>query len=240
MPGTDVGQVAKEAISLHLNLQDPVPLQQAMLGMQASDVAAWILSLDEEMVQNLHSALLSTDAPCKGVVSNALAQKLASSLQSPERVESLWQLLQLCAQAPEECGTWMQAAACFLCAQLNRLQVSLPDLPVEMLTEAMKFMDHQGSAVAFAESFFDYDLGISMFEQWPVKSSALIILELANRQEGAEEKLELLLKAYCIDKSNVLILESLAQQLPKLTLEERHVQQASGQQLIHLAQQLDA
>ena len=238
MPGTDIGKVAKEAISLHLNLQDLVPLQQAMSGMKAADVAAWILSLDEEMVRNLHSALLSTDAPCKGVVSKALAQRLAGSLLNPERVQSLWQLLQLCANVPEECGIWMQAAACFLCAQLNRLQVSLRDIPSEMLRKATNFMDDQGSAVAFANSFFKYDLGMSMFEKWPVKSTALIVLELANRQEEPEEKFELLLKGYCIDKSNVLILESLAKQLPKLTLEERHVKQASPQQLIHLAQQL--
>ena len=270
-----MGKVAKEAISLLVDLYDPSLLIKAVSGMEAVEVAAWIPSLEEDSVQQLHSALLSTHAPCKGVVSKELAQRLASLL-SPERVKSLWQLLLSCADiADDPADSWMQAAACFLCAHLNRLQVSLPDLSSPMLTEAAKFMDDQSSAIAFAKSFFKYDLGISAFDKWPIKSTAGIVLELARKKRPAE-KLQLLLKGHRIDESNMQIRMELAKQLhyhilrdgasvsdmeglflkltlkesgsvegsipenvlSKLTLEERHLKQASPQQLINLSQLL--
>ena len=268
VPGTDMGKVANEAISLLVDLQDPSQLRGAISGMEAVEVAAWIPSLEEDSVQQLHSALVSTDMPCKGVVRKELAQRLASLL-NPERLTSLWQLL--CANDPAD--SWMQAAACFLCAHLNRLELGLQDIPSEMLTEAAKFMDDQGLAVAFANSFFKYDLGISAFEEWPIKSTAGILFELAKREERQGEKLPLLLKGHRVDESNMQIRVAVAMQLKhhilrddggvsdmeglflklilnegdsvegsipekvlsKLTLQERHLKQASPQQLINLS-----
>ena len=115
--------------------------------------------------------------------------------------------------ASDRTDAWMEAAVCFLSAHLNRLDVSLRDLPSELLTAAAKFMGDQGSAVAFANSFFKYDLGISTFEQWPAEHTAVIVLQLAIREEKPEQKLQLLLKGYWIHETNVRIQRLLAMQL---------------------------
>ena len=91
VPGADVSKVGKEAILLLVDLHDPSQLVEAVSGMEAAQVAAWIPSLEEDSVQKLHIALLSTDAPCKGVVSKALAQRLAASLLKAECAKRLWQ-----------------------------------------------------------------------------------------------------------------------------------------------------
>ena len=255
--------MGKDTILLLVDLHDPSQLQQAVSGMEAADVAVWIPSLDADTLQKLHAALVSMDAPCRGVVSKMLAQRLAASLLTVGCAKSLWQLLQSCAD--DRTDSWVQAAACFLCAHLNRVDVFLPAIASEIVTEAAKFVHDQVSAIAFAKSFFKCDMGMSAFEQWPAKHTARIFLMLAWREARPEEKLKLLVKGHEIDNSHSLIREELAkwlqghilryggsgsdvqssiqgsvlkEALSKLTLEEKHLKQVSPQQLINLSQLL--
>ena len=160
------------------------------------------------------------DHGCKRHVDKELARRLASRLNE-ERLKRLWQLLQEHLGADD--ASWPRAAACLLSAQIGRIEVDLQNLSLEVLTEAGKLVDDQELAIAFAQDFFGYDLGISMAEQWPLKSSAPIFCELAGRLADyeSEEKLHFLLKAHGIDESHLDIRTSLHKLLhaQMLTLE---------------------
>ena len=153
-----------------------------------------------------------------GAVSKELAERLASLLNR-NRLTELWQLLQ--AHVDDSRDSWLQAAACLLCAHLSRLKVPMEQLSSGLLTEAGKFIEDQGSTIAFAKGFFKHDLGISAVEQWPLRSAALIFRELAIRipDETSEEKLRLLLKAYSIDDVDPVVQDALSEQL------QRHIVQ---------------
>ena len=273
LPGTERSDVVKEAVSLLVKLQDSEALLlEAFSVLEEAEVAALLPSLDEEAVLQVHSALLQTDMPCMGALSKELAARLASLLNR-NRLTELWQLLQ--AHVDDSSDSWVQAAACLLCAHGGRLKVPMEQLSSGLLTEAGKFIEDQGSVIAFAKGFFKHDLGISAVEQWPLRSAALIFRELAIRvpDETSEEKLRLLLKTYSINDADPVVQDSLSKHikhhivqqepsgcemeglflklslkeevdlssevLSKLTLEARHLNMATPQQLMLLAHQLD-
>ena len=220
LPG-EHGTVAKEVLSLLIEFEDSEQLQEAFGAMEEATIVTLLSSLDETAVNQLHVAMLPCDKPCKGLVDKELARRLASRLNE-ERLKRLWQLLQ--GHLHAEHDSWDRAAGCLLSAQMGRMEVQLHDLSLEVLVKAGKFLDDQDSAIAFAQDFFGYDLGISTAEQWPLKSSAPIFHELAARvsEDESEEKLHLLLKAHSIDETHPDIRSSLHMQLyaRMLSLEE--------------------
>ena len=270
LPG-EHGNVGKEVVSLVAETQDSQQLQEAFRTMEESEKVTLLSSLDETAVNQLSVAMQPCDNECKGLVDKELARRLASRLNE-ERVKMLWQLVQAHQDAKED--SWARAAACLLSAQMGRIEVHFGTLSLEVLVEARNFLHDPSSAISFAQDFFTYDLGISTAEQWPLKSSAPILHELANRlsEDESEEKLDLLLTAHSIDESDLLIRTSLhkllhahllsqeagkgssreglflklaleegsvpQEVLPKLTLSECHLRQASPEQLMNLCQQL--
>ena len=223
LPG-EHGTVAKEVLSLLVETRDSQQLEEAFATMEEPTIVTLLSSLDEAAVNQLHAAMLPCDKACKGLVDKELARRLARRLND-EHLEKLWQLLQ--GHLDSEQDSWAQAAGCLLSAQIGRIEVHLENLSLEVLMEAEKFLDDQDSAISFAQDFFGYDLGISMAEQWPLKSSAPIFHELAARvsEDESEEKLQLLLKAHSIDESHPDIRSSLHTQLyaRMLSLEEGDV-----------------
>ena len=211
LPG-EHGTVAKEVVSLVVETQDSQQLQEAFGTMEEPDIVTLLSSLDEMAVNQLHVAMQPCHLSCRGLVDKELARRLASRLNE-EHLKTLWQLLR--GHLDSEQDSWAQAAGCLLSAQMGRMEVQLHNLSLEVLVKAGKFMDDQDSAIAFAQDFFGYDLGISMAEQWPLKSSAPIFHELAGHlsQEKSEERLRLLLRAYDIDESDSRIRASLYTEL---------------------------
>ena len=211
LPG-EHGTVAKEVVSLLVETRDSQQLEEAFGTMEEPTIVTLLSSLDEAAVNQLHAAMLPCDKACKGLVDKELARRLARRLNE-EHLEKLWQLLQV--QLDSEQDSWAQATGCLLSAQMGRMEVQLHNLSLEVLVKAGKFMEDQDSAIAFAQDFFGYDLGISMAEQWPLKSSAPIFRELAGHlsQEKSEERLRLLLRAHDIDASHPDIRASLYTEL---------------------------
>ena len=214
------GTVAKEVVSLLIEFEDGQQLQEAFATMEESTIVTLLSSLDEAAVNQLHVAMIPCDLACRGLVDKELARRLASRLNE-EHLKRLWQLLQ--EHLEQDC--WARAAACLLSAQMGRMEVlHLQNVSLKVLVQASKFLDDQDSALSFAKDFFGYDLGISMAEQWPLKSSAPIFCELAGRlsEDESEEKLQLLLEAHGIDESHPDIRETLYTELcaHMLTLEE--------------------
>ena len=218
LPG-DHGHVAKEVVTLLVETQDSQQLEEAFATMGESTIVVLLSSLDEAAVNQLHVAMLPCNLTCRGLIDKELARRLASRLNE-EHLKRLWQLLQGHLHAEQD--SWARAAACLLSAHLGRMEVQLHNLSLEVLVEARKFLDSQDSTIAFAKDFFRYDLGVSMAEQWPLKSSAPIFNELAGRLSGeeSEEKLQLLRKAHSIDESHPDIRASLRNQLHAHMLSE--------------------
>ena len=207
LPG-EHGNGAKEVVSLLVESQDSQQLQEAFGIMEESDIVTLLSSLDETAVKQLHVGMLPRDHGWKGLVDKEVARRLASQLNEG-CLKMLWQLLQ--GHLDSEQDSWAQAAACFLSAQMGRIEVHLANLSSKVLAEARKFLDDQVFAIAFAKDFFACDLGISSAKQWPLKSTAPIFNELATRvsEDKSEEKLQLLLKGYDIAESDLVIRASL-------------------------------
>ena len=189
--------------------------------MEESDLVVSLSSLDGEMITRLHQVMLPCDPRCRWLLDKELATRLAGRLND-ENLRRLWQLLQ--DKMDDDC--WACAAACLLSAHIGRINADLKQLPSKVLKLAVNYMDVQDSAIAFAQGFFKYDLGISQAEQWPRRSTAPIFLELAERLEGdaSEEKLQLLVRGHGIDESHAFIRKSLSKQL-----HEHILNQESGQ-----------
>ena len=212
----DCSEIAKEAVSLLVNARDDDQLREALLILaEESAILTLLPSFDEKAIAAMHRALLWCDVSCRAHLSKEYAQRLAICLDEDDRLKILWQLLK--DQLNDSSLPWVKAAACLLCADLFRIGVEVSDLCPEVLVEAGQFLDDEEAAAAFAKEFFKQDLGISASEQWPPKSSAPIFHELALRMDGAQsEKLQMLMKAYRIDKDNGSIRASLRKHLNEL------------------------
>ena len=214
---TDSVEIAKEAVSLLVKVQDDDQLLDLFVAIEESAVLTLLPSFDEKAIAVMHRALLTCDASCRAHVNKEYAQRLATSLDDDHRLKTLWQLLE--ANLNDSSMPWVKAAACLLSAHPSRLGVKVSDLRLEVLTEASKFLDDQEEGAAFARDFFKQDLGVFswFFEQWPRKSSAPIFHEMALRIDGAQsEKLQMLLKAYWTDKDNGSVRASLRKHLNEL------------------------
>ena len=235
---TDRSEMAKEAVALLVELQDDDQLREVLLAIEESDILTLLPSFDKKAIAAMHRALLMCDASCRAHVCKEYARRLASRLHDLDWMpsdeeyfsddssddddavgtcKSLWQLLE--ANLNDKNLPWVKAAACLLCAPRLRIEVELSDLCPEVLKEAGKFLDDQGAAAVFAREFFEEDLGISTWarKNWPRKSSAPILHELALQMDGTQsEKLQLLFKAYRIDKDNGSVRASLRKHLNEL------------------------
>ena len=271
LPGADLSDVAKEAVSLSLQGEDEGELMAIFSAMSQSDVETLLATFEDATVKKLHGAKLPPDALCRSLVNKELACRLAKSMDE-ESLQSLWNLME--ESLGDERVPWVKGAACLLAAHFGRLGAPLQHLPLEVLAEAGRFLEEKDGAAAFCQDFFKCDVGISALEQWPLRSAALIFQELAVRvpDETPEEKLRLLLKAYSINDADPVVQDSLSQHikhhivqqepsgcemeglflklalkeevdlssevLSKLTLEARHLNMASPEQLMLLAHQL--
>ena len=162
LPGTEKGKVAKEMISLLVEIQDTRQLEEALVRMEELDILPLLASLDDQTLNKLHRVTLPCGLQCRGRVDKELAKRLASQLDH-DHLESLWHFLKghLNDEEDEEDDSWTAAAACLLSTHMDRMGVDLSNLPLMVLREAVECLDDQDRAIAFAQDFFNYDLGIS-------------------------------------------------------------------------------
>ena len=151
LPGADSLDVAKEAVSLALQVEDEAQLMAVFSAMGQSEVQTLLASFDDDTVEKLHRAKLPPDALCKSLVNKELACRLAKSMDA-ESAKSLWSLME--ESFGDERIPWVQGAACLLAVHLGQLGVPLQRLPLEVLVEAGRFLEDQGGAFAFSRDFF--------------------------------------------------------------------------------------
>ena len=217
LPEKEPGDTAKQAVSLLVQLRDDGQLLDVLSRVSEHELQALLPAFDEETLQ-IQRTMLPLDAPCRGMVNKELACRLASCLESDERLKSLWSLL--LENLEDDRHPWTKAAACVLVAHTARLDLDLQRLPADLLSETIIFLEDRDAAVAFAK---EYGLSIAAVEKWPLKSAAQILGERARRlsEKESEEKLELLLKAHQIDETDVVIRTSLLQQLQQHILNRK-------------------
>ena len=229
LPEKEPGDTAKQAVSLLVQLPDDGQLLDVLSRVSEHELQALLPAFDEEALQ-IQRTMLPLDAPCRGMVNKELARRLASCLESDERLKSLWSLL--LENLEDDRHTWTKAAACVLVTHTARLDLDLQRLPADLLSEASIFLEDRDAAVAFAK---EYGLSIAAAEKWPLKSAAQILGERARRlsEKESEEKLELLLKAHQIDETDGVIRTSLLEQLQQHIL-NRKVGEASAMEGLFL------
>ena len=166
LAGADPLDVAKEAVSLSLQVEDEGELMAIFSAMSQSEVETLLAYFEDDTVKRLHKSKLPPDALCRSLVNKELACRLAKSMDE-ESMRSLWSLLE--ESLGDERISWMKAAACLLAAHFGLLGVPLQHLPLEVLVEAGRFLEEKDGAFAFAQDFFKCDVGISAVEQCPRK-----------------------------------------------------------------------
>ena len=235
LPGVGKGGVIQELVSLLLEMQDDEKLQQFLCETEESELLSLLWKLDEEMVTSLHktirSASMSGSKPCRKMINKELACRFANRSMDDERLKKLWDLLQLKDVDDEE--DWTKAAAVVLATFIDRLEVVVADLGMDVLSYARAYVEDHDSAKAFAEQFFSYDLGIANeAPTWPPQGSAKIFAEIASRIDDThEEKLRFLMRAHEIDDFDDMIRKTLVKQLHHSIAQEWVLERGDGLEL---------